>query len=84
MEAVREVAERVATPDEPVARVVCRDLDDRAAARDDRKTEQVLDNEVYEPAEPAAETTLPNQIAEKSSTGTLMICCGFLLSLSIF
>ena len=84
MEAVREVAERVATPDEPVARGVCRDLDDRAAARDDRKTEQVLDNEVYEPAEPAAETTLPTQIAENSSTGTLMICCGFLLSLSIF
>ena len=51
MEAMREIAERVATPDEPVARGVCRDLDDRAAARDDRKTEQVLDNEVYEPAE---------------------------------
>ena len=84
MEAVREVAERVATPDEPVARGVCRDLDDRAAARDDRKTEQVLESEEYEPAESGVETTLPTHIAEKSSTGTLMIRCGVFLSLSIF
>ena len=44
MEAVREVAERVATPDKPVARGVYGDLADRAAARDGHIAEPAADS----------------------------------------